>query len=195
MAKQNKLTGSDYLLLLLYLDNCSTINGAIRITKMMFLFNNEIAPLLRKKGAKISEDVLPKFMAYNYGPFSKDVYEQLELFQSIGFIRVKNIYAGEEMSEVDDWEESAFDTEFSEGINQYHNSQDGKLMQYKLVSLGKKYVESEILPFITDEQLEVLTAYKKRIISTPAKLILRYVYTKYPDMTENSLIKDEVLNK
>lgn len=36
MSKQSKMTGADYLLLLLYLDNCSAINGAIRITKMMF---------------------------------------------------------------------------------------------------------------------------------------------------------------
>ncbi len=195
MSKQSKLTGADYLLLLLYLDDCSAINGAIRITKMMFLFNKEIAPLLRKKGVSISEDDLPKFSAYNYGPFSKDVYEQVELFQSIGFIKVKNLYANEEMSEVDDWEESAFETEFSEGTSPYLSNQDGKFMQYKLLSLGKKYVESEIMPQLTNEQLSVLTAYKKRIVHTSPKMILRYVYTKYPEMTENSLIKDEVLGK
>ena len=92
MSKQSKMTGADYLLLLLYLDNCSAINGAIRITKMMFLFNMEIAPVLKKKGVSIRDEDLPKFSAYNYGPFSKDVYEQVELFQSIGFIKVKNLY-------------------------------------------------------------------------------------------------------
>lgn len=91
MSKQSKMTGADYLLLLLYLDNCSAINGAIRITKMMFLFNMEIAPVLKKKGVSIRDEDLPKFSAYNYGPFSKDVYEQVELFQSIGFIKVKNL--------------------------------------------------------------------------------------------------------
>ena len=143
MSKQSKMTGADYLLLLLYLDNCSAINGAIRITKMMFLFNMEIVPVLKKKGVSICDEDLPKFSAYNYGPFSKDVYEQVELFQSIGFIKVKNLYATEEMSEVDDWEESAFETEFSEGSCQYSSNQDGKFMQYKLLNLGKKYVESE----------------------------------------------------
>lgn len=149
MSKQSKMTGADYLLLLLYLDNCSAINGAIRITKMMFLFNMEIAPVLKKKGVSIRDEDLPKFSAYNYGPFSKDVYEQVELFQSIGFIKVKNLYATEEMSEVDDWEESAFETEFSEGSCQYSSNQDGKFMQYKLLNLGKKYVESEIIPQLT----------------------------------------------
>lgn len=160
MSKQSKMTGADYLLLLLYLDNCSAINGAIRITKMMFLFNMEIAPVLKKKGVSIRDEDLPKFSAYNYGPFSKDVYEQVELFQSIGFIKVKNLYATEEMSEVDDWEESAFETEFSEGSCQYSSNQDGKFMQYKLLNLGKKYVESEIIPQLTNDQLAVLTTYK-----------------------------------
>lgn len=193
MAKQSKLNGADYLLLLLYLDGCSPISGAIRITKMMFLFNEEIAPLLRKKGVSISKDDLPNFLPYNYGPFSKDLYEQLELFQNIGFIKVRDLYAREEMSEVDDWEESAFETDFSEGASQYLSNQDGKFMQYKLVGLGKKYVESEIIPKLTDEEVGILTDYKRRIASTSPKAILRYVYTKYPDMTENSLIKDEVL--
>ena len=163
MSKQSKMTGADYLLLLLYLDNCSAINGAIRITKMMFLFNMEIAPVLKKKGVSIRDEDLPKFSAYNYGPFSKDVYEQVELFQSIGFIKVKNLYATEEMSEVDDWEESAFETEFSEGSCQYSSNQDGKFMQYKLLNLGKKYVEREIIPQLTNDQLAVLTTYKQRI--------------------------------
>ena len=195
MSKQSKMTGADYLLLLLYLDNCSAINGAIRITKMMFLFNMEIAPVLKKKGVSICDEDLPKVSAYNYGPFSKDVYEQVELIQSIGFIKVKNLYATEEMSEVDDWEESAFETEFSEGSCQYSSNQDGKFMQYKLLNLGKKYVESEIIPQLTNDQLAVLTTYKQRIVHTSPKMILRYVYTKYPEMTENSLIKDEVLGK
>ena len=45
-----KLNGADYLLLLLYLDNKSPILGAIRLEKMMFLFNEEIAPRLKKNG-------------------------------------------------------------------------------------------------------------------------------------------------
>ena len=160
---------------------------------MMFLFNKEIAPQLRKAGATINEEDLPDFLAYNYGPFSKDVYEQLELFQSIGFVKSKNLYASEEMLEVDDWEENAFETEFSEGASKYSNNQDGRFMQYRLLSLGKKYVEAEILPNQEKAQLDILSAFKQRIVSLSPKMILRYVYTKYPEMTEKSLIKDEVL--
>ena len=85
MAKP-KLNGADYLLLLLYLNNKQPIYGAIRLTKMMFLFEKEIAPILKKEG--LDSENLPNFIAYNFGPFSKDVYEQVELFKGIKFIQV-----------------------------------------------------------------------------------------------------------
>ena len=71
--KKTKLTGADALLLLLFLDDKKPIDGAIRLTKMMFLFEKEIAPILKKNGIEL--DNPPVFFAYNYGPFSKDVYE------------------------------------------------------------------------------------------------------------------------
>ena len=87
--KKTNLTGADALLLLLFLDNQTPIDGAVRLTKMMFLFENEIAPVLKTKNIEL--DNLPEFFAYNYGPFSKDIYEQLELFSSIKFIKINRI--------------------------------------------------------------------------------------------------------
>ena len=77
----NKLSSSDYLLLLLALDDKKPIVGAIRLMKMMFLFDKEIAPVITKKGAPM--DVRPDFMAYDFGPFSKDIYEQIEFFETL----------------------------------------------------------------------------------------------------------------
>ena len=99
------------------------------------------------------------------------------------------------MDEVDDWEESAFIDELSEAQEPYKQTSDGKYMQYSLLKRGKEYVESEIAPQLTDVQRSLLEQFKERITRTSIKSILRYVYTKYPDMTENSLIKDEVLGK
>jgi hypothetical protein len=191
MSNKTKLIGSDYLLLLLYLNNKEPIKSAVRLTKMMFLFNKEIVPRLRKSGADIDVKDLPNFQAYNYGPFSKDVYEQIELFQSIEFVKVINLYAKDEMDEADDWEEQAFIDELDSQAS-YVSRYDGKLMKYELLSRGELYVKSRIIDAFTEEQLAILSDFKTRIVQTPIKVILKYVYTKYPDMTENSLIKDEV---
>lgn len=193
MSKQEKLTGADYLLLMLYLNDRKPIKSAVRLTKMMFLFKKEIAPLLKKKGVEINKDTLPSFQPYNYGPFSKEVYEQIELFKSIGFIKVQDLNVSEEMDEVDDWEEKPFIDELTEQSIGYENRRDGKFMQYKLLKRGADYVQSEIEPLFTGDQIKVLMDFKDRINQTPIKAILRYVYIKYPAMTKKSLIKDEVL--
>jgi len=185
MSQKVKLKGPDYLLLLLYLDNRKPIKSAVRLTKMMFLFNKEIAPLLKRKGTDIEN--LPEFQAYIYGPFSKDVYEQIEFFQNIGFLEVRYLNAKEEMDEVDDWEETAFIDEIAEQEIEYENKRDGKSMQYELTEIGANYVRERIIPHLTEEQIRLLLEYKKRITQTSVKDILRYVYTKYPDMTDNSL--------
>ncbi len=185
-----KLNGADYLLLLLYLDNKSPILGAIRLEKMMFLFNNEIAPRLKETG--LNSDKLPEFIAYNFGPFSKDVYEQVELFKGIGFLRVTNLMAKEELIEADDWEEGPFSKELDYAGFQLNDEK--RYYKYQMLDLGADYVSKKICPELTAEQLTMLLQFKKKITSLSPKQILRYVYTKYPDFTSNSLIKNEVFD-
>lgn len=186
-----RTTGADYLLLFLYLNGKEPIKSAVRLTKMMFLFEKEVVPILRKKGATIDDSDLPDFRPYDYGPFSKDVYEQVELFQSIEFIRVRDLKVKEEMSEVDDWEEPAFLNEMES--QDYENCRDGKFMQYELLPQGELYVNQKIKDHVGLECMEILSKFKTKIIRTPIKAILRYVYTTYPEMTEKSLIKKQVL--
>lgn len=185
-----KLNGADYLLLLLCLDNRAPIYGAIRLEKMMFLFNEEIAPRLKETG--LDSDKLPGFISYNFGPFSKDVYEQVELFKGIGFLQVTDLKAGEELIEADDWEEGPFDEELR--YSGFQLNEEKRYYKYQMLKLGEEYVNSKIIPELTPEQLSMLLQFKKKITSLSPKQILRYVYTKYPKYTSNSLIKDEVFD-
>lgn len=185
-----KLNGADYLLLLLCLDNRAPIYGAIRLEKMMFLFNEEIAPRLKETG--LDSDKLPGFKSYNFGPFSKDVYEQVELFKGIGFLQVTDLKAREELIEADDWEEGPFDEELR--YSGFQLNEEKRYYKYQMLKLGEEYVNSKIIPELTPEQLSMLLQFKKKITSLSPKQILRYVYTKYPKYTSNSLIKDEVFD-
>ena len=185
-----KLNVADYLLLLLCLDNRAPIYGAIRLEKMMFLFNEEIAPRLKETG--LDSDKLPGFISYNFGPFSKDVYEQVELFKGIGFLQVTDLKAREELIEADDWEEGPFDEELR--YSGFQLNEEKRYYKYQMLKLGEEYVNSKIIPELTPEQLSMLLQFKKKITSLSPKQILRYVYTKYPKYTSNSLIKDEVFD-
>lgn len=184
-----KLLGSDYLLLLLYLNDKKPIRGAVRLTKMMFLFNEQIAPALKKKG--LDNKNLPQFIAYNYGPFSKDVYEQIELFSGINFIKIRDLNEKEEMADVDNVVEKEFIDECYE--DEEENKSESNFWEYSITDIGSGFVEKELLPKITDEQLSLLRRYKEKITDMTIKQLLHYVYTRYPDYTGKSIIKDEVL--
>lgn len=185
-----KMLGADYLLLLLYLNNQEPIKGAVRLTKMMFLFNKQISETLKRKG--LESDQLPDFIAYNYGPFSKDVYEQIELFTGIGFVAVTDINTKEEMSGIDDVVEAEFIDECYQGDSEL--KMENNFWEYRITDVGKGFVEKELLTDLTDEQKGILEAFKRKITEMPIKQLLYYVYTNYPDYTEKSLIKDEVLD-
>ncbi len=188
MAK--KMLGADYLLLLLYLNNQEPIKGAVRLTKMMFLFNEQISKMLKKKG--LESEQLPDFIAYNYGPFSKDVYEQIELFAGIGFVSVTDINTKEDMFGIDDVVETEFIDECYQGDSELKT--ENNFWEYRITDVGKGFVEKELLTDLTDEHKEILETFKRKITEMPIRQLLYYVYTKYPNYTEKSLIKDEVLD-
>lgn len=186
----SKMSGSDYLLLLLYINDKESIKGAVRLTKMMFLFNEQIAPALKQKG--LDSENLPDFIAYNYGPFSKDLYDQIDFFSRIDFICVRDLNEREEMSHVDNIVEKEFIDECYEDEDEIKS--ENSYREYRITDTGSGYVEQEILPQITEQQLELLRQYKQKITEMTLKQLLNYVYTRYPEYTDRSLIKDEVLN-
>ena len=186
----SKLLGSDYLLLLLYINNKEPIKGSVRLTKMMFLFNEQIAPALKSKG--LDSDKLPDFIPYNYGPFSKDLYEQVDFFTGIGFMQVRDLNETEEMSGVDNIVEKEFADECYKDEDE--TKSENSYREYRIAAIGSGFVENELLEKITSPQLELLQQYKKKITEMTLKQLLHYVYTRYPQYAEKSLIKDEVLD-
>ena len=185
----SKLLGSDYFLLLLYINGKEPIKGSVRLTKMMFLFNEQIVPVLKRNG--LESEKLPEFIAYNYGPFSKDLYEQVDLFTGIGFMQVRDLNETEEMSGVDNIVEKEFVDECYEDDEE--TKSENSYREYCITDIGSGFVESELLGKLTSSQLGLLRQYKKKITEMTMKQLLHYVYTRYPQYAEKSLIKDEVL--
>lgn len=195
MAKR-KLKGKDILLLLLYLPGINKkknepIMGKTRITKMIFLFEKE----LYKNFDNISSDSLPDFFAYNYGPFSKDLLDDLRFFKMIGFITEK--YTNQSLNQAEA-EEYKYDIDddmgFSDEVNLYDIGVPNQ-SEYFLTNKGVKYVEEKILNEFTSEQKNILVKFKKKINSLSLDSILSYVYNKYPDSAENSIIKDKYMKQ
>ncbi|MDT2567170.1 hypothetical protein [Enterococcus avium] len=200
MVKKNLLTGADYLLLLFYVKGktpniLEPIEGRTRITKMMFLFQMEwLKKIEFKKNLDI--DQLQFFEAYNYGPFSSDVHDELDLFISIGFLReqVKKV----KRNALPDYDYvQKVDTDNSEGYDEWIDLESSyEISTYTLTNLGKKYVEEELLPQLGFEKefiLSELSKLKEQMNSNSLNDILSYVYNKYPDFAEKSKIREQVL--
>ena len=63
---------------------------------------------------------------------------------------------------------------------------------FLLTSRGRQYYEV-LVDEIPKEMLSEISYLKEQLGTLPLRQLVRYVYLRYPEMTEQSLIRDEVL--
>ena len=186
----DKIRGcKDLLMLLLYAKGhigreCEPIVGKTRLVKMVFLFGKEI----RRKfniDAQIDESAIPDFEAQSFGPFSAKIYEDLEFLVDMGLVDV----AGSAEEELLEDERQEYEYWQAARGNEYRPFQD----RFCLTDIGREFVESRLKNRLSSEQWKVIDEFKKRCTSAPLKALLKYVYSRYPEMTKKSTIRDEVL--
>ena len=149
------------------------LEGITRLEKLLFLLEKESG-----LGRILTED--PEFHAYNFGPFSSKIYQAVETLEAAGLIREKNKYTG---SSEDTWET----------VNIVGEDAPYSSREFELTERGGRYfkaLEREIPKDVSEE----VSRFKDRYASIPLRQLVRYVYTKYPEYTEKSIIKEEILS-
>jgi uncharacterized protein YwgA len=185
----------DLIMLMLYAPGisgtiCDPIEGQTRLMKMIFLFKKELSRRFNLDQV-IDDSAFPDFEPYDYGPYSASVYSDLEFLVNLRFIDVILIgepeILEEERQEVDRW--SATKNEDEDLDTRYLGR------KFCLTDLGKKFAEKKLIQAkgVTKDQLKALGEFKKRCCESSLQSLLRYVYTRYQDMTAKSKIKHEVL--
>ncbi len=183
----------DVLLLMLYSPGKGDspnepVAGRTRLTKMLFLFKKEALKPFRK-GTKISDENFYEFFAWNFGPFSRDVYDDLTFFELRGFIQ-------KDSTEVETYPEAA--AEWDRWLDMSRSDSDDELLseyddaEFSLTTKGTEFTES-LYVSLSNEQKKLLKAFKAKLVSSPLRAILQYVYTTYPESTTKSKIKEQVL--
>lgn len=158
------------------------IVGRTRMMKMVFLFEKEIQKKFNEE--IISGSELPDFTAYDYGPFSAKVYEDLEFLVNMGFIEVASFGTKEMLP--DEMEEYAYWQTIS-------NDEDRVFVeQFSLNELGKRYVQKKIQ--LSKPQWDTIAEFKKRCTIATLSSLLKYIYSRYPKYTTKSKIRDQVLS-
>lgn len=195
--KKNQLSSKDLLLALLYSPGVESkhnepIVGRTKLTKMIYLFEKEIYP-------QFFNDIdisLPQFEPYYYGPFSRQLFDDLRFFLSIGFIETEDtlvpistaekyeISLDKEDDDDDCWDCVSLG---EEGANVE--------LKYYLSDIGKQYVQENIWDIFSETQRINLAKYKSKINSISLDSLLNYVYNKYPEDAAKSKIAGRYLRE
>lgn len=153
------ISKSAYLIALLYLPGKlgktnEEIIGRTRLEKLLFLIKQEI---LDKEEIPLTEDYF-RFKAYKFGPFTEELFDELEFLKDFGMIDV-----------------------VGEGENQIFKLTD------RGIQLAKK---TETM--IPSKILQGIASIKKKWGYVSLNELLMYVYTRYPDYTIHSEIRDKI---
>lgn len=152
------------------------IEGVTRLEKLIFLLERET-----HSDQWLSEDA--EFVAYNFGPFSRKVYDAVDTLAAAGIITDSARFAPDDM---DTWEEREAITDKSDNGYSYTTR------DFELTDRGWRYfaaLDEEMKP----EALKELTSFKARFAPLPLRQLVRYVYQRYDEFTTNSLIRDDIL--
>jgi len=180
-----EITRKDILLLLLYVPGPNkqyneSIKGITKFTKLLYLL---------KKLHNIDKYVKKyySFEAHKLGPFTREIYDDVDFFQSLGFIDKKIMGT---IQESEYFEFGEFLEDFIPEIEIESISQDiYKETKFMLTTKGKKFAE-RLSNQVPDKIIEACKGVKTKFGFLPLSDLLRYIYLKYPEMAIKTIRKD-----
>jgi uncharacterized protein YwgA len=185
----------DILLLLLYSPGKGDainepISGRTRLVKMLFLFKKELLPRF-SHASDINEDNFYQFFAWDFGPFSGQVYDDLTFFTLRGFIETSasdEESLPESAAEWEKWLQESGSSLAHDEVDVYEEE------RFTLTSDGVEFTRP-YYEALGESQRQLLREFKRKLASAPLRAILQYVYSNYEEMTERSKIRDKILAK
>ena len=154
---------------------------------MLYLFKKEALKEFNY-GTAINEDNFYQFYPWDFGPFSAQVYDDLAFFILRGFVQSsisEDVSLPESAAEWEKWlDQSGADD--AEEIEEYQEE------EFTLTDKGVRFT-TPLYKSLSPNQRIHLREFKKRTGAVPLRALLRYVYSKYPEDTSQSKIKDKLL--
>jgi uncharacterized protein YwgA len=148
------------------------LEGITRLEKLIFLMERET-----ELGEMLTES--PEFKAHHFGPFSVKIYQAVETLVAAGIV---DDSANPSLSPEDAWEYTHL----------VGDSESFTSRTFKLTERGRKYYLALIreLPIGAED---AATKFKARFGGLPLKQLVRYVYERYDEYTDKSIIRDKIL--
>ncbi len=157
---------TDVVFILFYL--AKSICGVTKLQKLLFLIEQETDFF-----KEYEEDVAFNFAPYKMGPFSDEVYSELEFLLQLSAIDLTPM------------------RDSTRG-----NPPDSRLRnkEFHITPKGEK-IASQLVEILEPEYEKELEELVEEYNTMELKELLRYVYTEYPEYAIESEIKDEVFSE
>jgi uncharacterized protein YwgA len=159
------------------------IQGITRLQKLLFLAE-------REAGVRVGEGTDFNFTPYKFGPVSKDLYDDLEKLENLGLLEAHSI-AEPSAVELDEY---GLSFEGLMGEEQQEASDAFEERRYQITENGLKWLQDRASA-MGDEALKGIRRVKGKYGTLSLSDLLYYVYTRYPEMTSESEIKERVLSR
>ena len=179
MPEADYLEGSDLVLLMLAAPTTvetatKRVNGITRLEKLLYLTEKETDTAKYVTGEKLG------FVAYDYGPFSKDVYEAVEILEQAGLLGEERRFDGRTIDSIEDVEVTGA-VEGDEYVER----------QFVLTAEGE--LVANLLSKHHPEVVQNLSGIKDQYAARALSALIRYVYRSYPNSAVNSKIAHKFL--
>lgn len=174
-----ELVGSDLVLLMLAAPTevaaaQGRVNGVTRLEKLLYLADRE---------TDVSAAVLDErlvFKAYDYGPFSKEVYEAAEILEEAELVHEERQVSGQSVDSLEDVE-----------VTGAVDADEYVTRCFVLTDKGRA-----VAGLLGDQHpavVKALSGIKDRYAARPLASLIQYVYRAYPESAVNSKIRVRVL--
>jgi uncharacterized protein YwgA len=141
-------------LVLLGAEDEESVEGRTRLQKLMFLVQKR----MEEQGDPVNWGY--NFRAYDYGPFAKELYDDLDRLRRRGFVEERERHLDDDVIQYD----------------------------YILTPKGREFVQEELEERRPDGLAETVEAIKNDFNNVPLQHLIDYVYTEYPEYAENSVL-------
>ncbi|WP_419944736.1 hypothetical protein [Candidatus Poriferisodalis sp.] len=148
------------------------INGITRLEKLLFLLEQELGQALN-----VSQPFT--FEAYHYGPYSREIYEAVELLEEAGLLSEERSLTDSDLDRAEELLYSDMASEISYE-RRFELTKDGALVAGYLARKHGSLSDG-------------IANLKDRYGGLSLQNLIYHVYTEYPDYTEKSVIRDKIL--
>jgi uncharacterized protein len=166
----------DLLLLVLAAQGGAPVVGVTRLQKYLYLLQDQ-----EGWGEKLGSSRY-QFRAYDFGPFDDQLYADLDFLENLKLIAKQPAgeeplsESGEEQQASESWGTS--DPEFAPW------AADQEIWAYRLTDKGREFVEKNLA--LDADEAGTIERMKERWNGTPLTQFLRWLYTTYPEVAENT---------